>query len=235
MKSSFSSCAAHSSYLSLPAGRVNLDFRGNRFLLRGPALRGVPACQEFRGALEVPGCCCGTCRWGSGSVTCWLESFVLQQQRRKRKRAVRGWVTAWWTSLFESGCLTLPETFPNGVQGKTHYLQFTSCSQTCLAMDRIMFCGAKSPCAQRGRSYHKDLWGILYLSYLRFITNSFLYFKILLLMAQEKATDSFSSFYHCCSCYLCRFSFNDHSCKDFLLLWFNWSTDVSHTVSADLM
>lgn len=56
--------------LSLPAGRVNLDFLGNRSFLWGPALRGVPACLGIREAPEGRGYCCGTCRWGSGSVTC---------------------------------------------------------------------------------------------------------------------------------------------------------------------
>lgn len=57
-------------YLTLPAARVNLDFRGNHSFQRRLAPRGVPACRGVRGALEGPGCCCGTCRWGSGSVTC---------------------------------------------------------------------------------------------------------------------------------------------------------------------
>lgn len=56
--------------LSLPAGRVNLDFRVSRSFLRGPALRGVPACQQVQEAQEGLGYCCGTCRWGSGSVMC---------------------------------------------------------------------------------------------------------------------------------------------------------------------
>lgn len=106
------------SYLSLPAGRVNLDFRGNRSFLRYPALRGVPACPEIRQALEGPGRCCGTRRWGFGSVTCWHESFVLQKQRRKR--TVRGRLTVSWKTRVcsESGCWTAPQMFQNGVQGE---------------------------------------------------------------------------------------------------------------------
>lgn len=67
-------------YLSLPAAQVNLEFRGNRSFQWCLALRGVLV---YRAVLEVPldQGCRGTRRWGSGSVTCWCESFVLQQSK----------------------------------------------------------------------------------------------------------------------------------------------------------
>lgn len=110
---SVTSLTAHVSYLSLPAGRVNLDFLGNRFFLWGPALRGVPACLGIREAPEGRGYCCGTCRWGSGSVTCWRESFVLQQQRRREGNFNGQW---------QSYCIMKDKSLESGVlQCQKHF------------------------------------------------------------------------------------------------------------------
>lgn len=57
-------------YLSLLADQVNLGFLGTRFFLLSLVLQGLLAFQEVQQALGVLGCCCGTLRWESGSVTC---------------------------------------------------------------------------------------------------------------------------------------------------------------------
>lgn len=112
-------------YLFLPKTPANLGFRGNHWVQVDPALRGVLGCQEGLGVRQDRDYC--SCSyWGSGSASYRFCSFVLQANQKM--------IGLWWTNNIYTN------------KGKVSgLLLLTSCSQTCLATERIIFWDAVSP------------------------------------------------------------------------------------------
>lgn len=112
-------------YLFLLETLANLSFRGNHWVQVDPALRGIPGCLEGLGVRQDRDYCfCSY--WGSGSPSYRFCSFVLQAYNIVSMRLT-------------STIYTNKKTYFLGL------LLLTSCSQTCLATERIIFWDAVSP------------------------------------------------------------------------------------------
>lgn len=116
------------SYLFLLDFQVDLGFQGNRCVQAVQARRGILGCQEGLEDQVVRESCCDIQK-ESGWASCQFCSSDLQ---KKKNQTDLHYISVLTTSNFLKD---LEKVFS----------LFTSCSQTCLAMERIMFWDAKSP------------------------------------------------------------------------------------------
>lgn len=120
------------SYLFLLDFQVDLGFQGNRCVRAVQALRGILGYQEGLEDQVVRESCCDIQK-ESGWASCQFCSSDLQMKKKIRQ--------IWITFLFRR-----LQTSINFLKDLEKFFSlFTSCSQTCLAMERIMFWDAKSP------------------------------------------------------------------------------------------
>lgn len=141
--------------------RVDLEFQGIQHGRTVRALREIPRFREGRRDRVVRRSCYGN-RTGSGWASCWFCSSGLQETTPQGEGMFSGdlnfrftiahfrCIYGWLQSMHLDWLLKRKELRDlNGKKGSLDnwnlYLLFTSCSQTCLAMERIMFWEAKSP------------------------------------------------------------------------------------------